>query len=87
MVIGNLIIGDTYIEPQGSIEVINHNTGERCDLEFKQRGWTSQNKESILGLIKNQNGQAVYKIQGKYSDSFDVVNLETQLSWQIWKAP
>lgn len=87
MMIGNLIIGDTYVEPQGATEIVNHSTGERCDLEFKPRGWTSQNKDSVFGEVRDSNGVPKYQIVGKYSQSMDVINVETQETWQIWKAP
>lgn len=87
MVIGNLIIGETYIEPQGTIEIINHHTGERCELEFKQRGWTTSNKESVLGVIKDENNKAKYHITGKYTKSLNLVNLQTKESKELWQAP
>lgn len=87
MVIGNLIIGETYIEPQGTIEIINHNTGERCELEFKQRGWTTSNKESVFGVIKDENNKAKYHITGKYTKSLNLVNLQTKESKELWQAP
>lgn len=53
VLIGNLIIGETFIEPQGSIEVMNHSNGERADLEFKPRSWISTNKDQVFGVIKD----------------------------------
>ena len=66
-IIGNLIIGETYIEPQGMTEVINYKTGEKCQLDFFQRGWISSNKEAVLGVIKDAQGKARYHLQGKYT--------------------
>lgn len=62
VLVGNLLIGDTYIEPQGQTLVTNHNTKETCELEFKQRGWTSRNKDAIFGVLKDSNGVAKYHL-------------------------
>ena len=53
VLIGNLIIGETFIEPHGSIEVMNHSNGERAELEFKPRSWISTNKDQVFGVIKD----------------------------------
>jgi len=42
--------------------VTNHKTNETCELEFKQRGWTSRNKDAIFGVIKDSNGVAKYHL-------------------------
>ena len=63
------------------VEVINHDTGEKCELEYKQRGWTSRNKDAIHGIIKDSDGKAKYQIAGKYTETFSIKNLETDEAW------
>lgn len=70
--VGNILIGEMYLEPQGTVEIINHDTGERCELEYKQRGWTSRNKDSIFAVIKDADGTPKYNVAGKYTESFSV---------------
>jgi hypothetical protein len=77
VLIGNLIIGETFIEPQGSIEVMNHSTGERAELEFKTRGWISTNKDQVVGVIKDSSGAISYHLKGKYTSSLDAFRPET----------
>ena len=68
MLVGNLIIGETYTEPQGMTEIINHTTNEKCELEFKARGWTSKYNNTVHGVVKNAKGVDKYHIVGKYTE-------------------
>jgi hypothetical protein len=38
MHVGNLIIGERYIEPYGKVHIKNKTTGDTCETEFKARG-------------------------------------------------
>jgi hypothetical protein len=75
VIVGNLIIGETYTEPQGTTTIVNHMTNDKCELEFKARGWTSKNNNSVHGIIKDANGKAVYEVSGKYTESLIIKNL------------
>ena len=35
--VGNLLIGERYIEPSGKVVVKNKTTGDYCDMEYKSR--------------------------------------------------
>jgi hypothetical protein len=42
MHVGNLIIGERYLEPQGLVTVVNQMTGDYCEINYKARGnWFS----------------------------------------------
>jgi len=87
VIVGNLIIGESYTEPQGITIVQNHTTGEKCSLEFKARGWTSKHNNSCSGVVKDANGKPVYEISGKYTESLVVKNLNTGETFTAWTAP
>jgi len=87
VIVGNLIIGESYTEPQGSTLVMNHTTGEKCQLEFKARGWTSKHNNSCFGVIKDANGKPAFEISGKYTQSLEVKNLATQETFTAWSSP
>ena len=74
--LANLIIGDTYIEPQGTIKIVNLDTQEVCQLEFKKRGWSTSNKDLVFGIVTDSNSEPKYHIVGKYTHSLDVIDLE-----------
>jgi hypothetical protein len=72
-----LVIGKVYIDVIGKTQVVNHSTGDRCDMEWKERGWNAKNAYMIVGTVKNEEGKSSYKIYGKMIESLRVVNLET----------
>jgi hypothetical protein len=76
--VGGIALGKPYIEPQGKPTIMNHNTGETAEIEYKLRGWTStKNKETIHAVIKDSNGIPKYHIDGKYSENFILKNLDS----------
>ena len=48
MVVGNLVIGERYIEPQGSSMVMNATSDEICTIEYLQGGWSNKTKSAIV---------------------------------------
>jgi len=58
MHVGNLLFGERYIEPSGSTEIRNENTGESCTLDYLSReGWISVNTDNVdkvKGIIKDK---------------------------------
>jgi oxysterol-binding protein 1 len=84
IVIGNIIIGNTYCEPYGPCEVKNHSNGEKCDLEFKVRGWTSKNTFGVSGVVKDKDGVPKFEISGKYTEKMECKNLETNETFTIF---
>jgi hypothetical protein len=87
VIVGNLIIGESYTEPQGTTIIQNHSTGEKCSLEFKARGWTSKHNNSCFGVVKDASGKAVFEISGKYTESLVVKNLASGETFTAWTAP
>lgn len=45
MIVGNIMIGERYIEPQGESTVICEETGDTALITFKQRGWSTKSSE------------------------------------------
>mmetsp|Transcript_25632 Transcript_25632/g.39440 ORF Transcript_25632/g.39440 Transcript_25632/m.39440 type:complete len:177 (+) Transcript_25632:1941-2471(+) len=67
--------------------VANHLTGEKCELEFKARGWTSKNKEALEGKIKDKSGKVKYTLTGKYTEKILLTDTESGEVSEIWTAP
>lgn len=76
-VIGNLIIGEMYVEPAGTCEVINNTTGEKALIEFAGRGYFSSQKDGIKITIKSASNDSMYEINGQYTDTLELKNLST----------
>lgn len=90
MHVGNIVVGERYVEPGGKILVENLMNGETCELDFKQRGFmhTSADKlNAVEGVIKDCSGIAKYKVVGKFTEKLEAINLETDERWTIFEAP
>jgi hypothetical protein len=90
LVIGNLFIGERYAEPQGPLRIVNENTGDVAEVEFKPRGtWSTkeQDKQFISGTVKNKQGQLKYTIQGRYSQKLEATEVETGKTFTTWEVP
>jgi oxysterol-binding protein 1 len=68
-------------------EVVNHTTGEKCELDFRARGWTSRNNNTIFGVVKDAKGVPKFHLTGKYTESIEVINLDTNETFVAWTAP
>lgn len=54
LVVGNIIVGERYAEPQGPSKITNHTTGHVCLLDYKARGiWTTreEDKHFVSGTV------------------------------------
>lgn len=88
--IGNIFIGERYCEPHGNSKVINDDTGDYAEIEFKERGtWTTkfEDRNYVTALVKDRNGEVKFKVQGKYTGTLTATNVETNESWDIYTAP
>ena len=66
MVIGNLFIGERYIDLQGDGMLTCEETAVSSQFTFKERGWTTNTDEInyVTAIIRDKNGQDCYSIQG-----------------------
>eukprot|EP00347_Sterkiella_histriomuscorum_P007059 403350406 len=82
----NLIIGKLYIDVHGKTSVINHTTQETCEVEWKERGWSGKNANIMNAIVKTPSGKALFKVHGRFTDSLNLVNLDTNEESEIWRA-
>mmetsp|Transcript_4398 Transcript_4398/g.7459 ORF Transcript_4398/g.7459 Transcript_4398/m.7459 type:complete len:267 (-) Transcript_4398:288-1088(-) len=69
--IGNLVMGERFIEPNGLVTIRNVDTGEECDMNFKPRSggyFSKQESESFEAQVKDKFGQRKYVVEGRYTD-------------------
>ena len=58
MVVGNLVIGEHYIEPQGTATITNIATGDECVI--KTHGlFANKNKNEVVAQVKDPTGNDV----------------------------
>lgn len=60
IIVNNVVLGTLYVDFDGTVEAINHRTGEKAVITFYTAGWSSNSK--IEGKVLDSNGTARYKI-------------------------
>ncbi|XP_070600590.1 oxysterol-binding protein-related protein 2 [Erythrolamprus reginae] len=64
----NVIIGKLWIEQYGTLEIINHRTGDKCILNFKPCGLFGKELHRIEGYIQDKNKKKLSVIYGKWTE-------------------
>ena len=81
----NLVIGKLFIDIHGKSLVTNHTTLETCEMDWKERNWRGKNSNVLIATVKTASGRAAYKVQGKFSESLNLVNIETSEEQEIFR--
>jgi hypothetical protein len=53
-------------------------TNEKCDMEWKERGWSGKNANTFVGLVKTASGDPRFRIQGKFTEVCSIVDLSDE---------
>jgi Oxysterol-binding protein len=54
--VNNLIFGEMYVEHSGVMTVKNVKSNERCEIDFKKRGWSGKGAYEVEGYLLNAAG-------------------------------
>ncbi|XP_045908692.1 oxysterol-binding protein-related protein 1-like isoform X2 [Micropterus dolomieu] len=73
----NIIVGQLWIEQYGSMEVINHKTGERCSMMFKPCGLFGKELHKVEGYILDKSKKKLCAIYGKWTECLYTVDPAT----------
>ncbi|KAK2489838.1 hypothetical protein MC885_012230 [Smutsia gigantea] len=65
----NVIIGKLWIEQYGTVEILNHRTGDKCVLHFKPCGLFGKELHKVEGHIQDEKIKVLYV----YVSSFAIV--------------
>ena len=90
MIVGNIFMGERYICPEGPASLTNLETGEVCDMHFKERGaWSTPEKDIyfMTGSIKDANENERYTFEGKWTDKIVLTEVATGEKEITMKAP
>jgi hypothetical protein len=88
--VGNLIMGERYIEPSGKITCENQTTGDSCVLDFKSRGGmfsSADTTNAVEGIITDTSGKKRIKLFGKFTTKLEAIDLQTEETWTVFEAP
>ncbi|KAM8947346.1 oxysterol-binding protein-related protein 2 isoform 2-T2 [Pelodytes ibericus] len=64
----NVIIGKLWIEQYGTMEIVNHSTGDKCVLSFKPCGLFGKELHRVEGYIQDKNKKKLCMIYGKWTE-------------------
>ncbi|XP_061635630.1 oxysterol-binding protein-related protein 1 isoform X3 [Phyllopteryx taeniolatus] len=70
----NIIVGQLWIEQYGSVEVINHRTGEKCCLNFKPCGLFGKELHKVEGYILDKSKKKLCALYGKWTECLYVID-------------
>lgn len=73
----NIIIGKLWIEQYGTVEIINHSTGDKCILNFKPCGLFGKELHRIEGYVQDKNKKKLSVIYGKWTECLWCVDPST----------
>lgn len=78
----NIIMGSTYIDVDGEMESINHQTKEKIELKFATRGWSTIS--TLTGQVFNEFGEETHTISGSWLEKIKLTNSQTGEEEIIW---
>uniref|UniRef100_A0A8C9PEM4 Oxysterol-binding protein n=1 Tax=Spermophilus dauricus TaxID=99837 RepID=A0A8C9PEM4_SPEDA len=64
----NVIIGKLWIEQYGTVEILNHRTGDKCVLNFRPCGLFGKELHRVEGHIQDKNKKKLFMIYGKWTE-------------------
>uniref|UniRef100_H3DCN8 Oxysterol-binding protein n=1 Tax=Tetraodon nigroviridis TaxID=99883 RepID=H3DCN8_TETNG len=73
----NIIVGQLWIEQYGNVEVINHKTGERCNITFKPCGLFGKELHKVEGYILDKSKKKLCAIYGKWTECLYTIDAAT----------
>ncbi|XP_041847233.1 oxysterol-binding protein-related protein 1-like [Melanotaenia boesemani] len=73
----NIIVGQLWIEQYGNVEVINHKTGERCNITFKPCGLFGKELHKVEGYILDKSKKKLCAMYGKWTECLYVIDPAT----------
>ncbi|CAL9703296.1 unnamed protein product [Knipowitschia caucasica] len=64
----NVILGKLWIEQYGTVEILNHSTGDKCVLNFKSCGMFGKELHKVEGHIQDKSKKKLRVIYGKWTE-------------------
>ena len=71
----NLVMGTLYVDFEGTVEALNHQTKERAEITFICRGWASNS--SVSAKFFDRNGQQTHDMSGSWWDKLTLTEKST----------
>lgn len=63
-----IITNNPTVDHYGPMDIRNWTTGDVCNLDFKQRGWTAAGANEVKGRVLDSKGSTRWSIGGHWND-------------------
>uniref|UniRef100_A0A8C5A0M7 Oxysterol-binding protein n=1 Tax=Gadus morhua TaxID=8049 RepID=A0A8C5A0M7_GADMO len=68
----NIIVGKLWIDQSGEIDVVNHQTGDRCHLKFAPYSYFSRDvARKVTGVVTDKDGKAHFVLSGTWDEKME----------------
>ncbi|XP_031415282.1 oxysterol-binding protein 1 isoform X2 [Clupea harengus] len=68
----NIIVGKLWIDQSGEIDIVNHETGDRCHLKFAPYSYFSRDvARKVTGVVTDKEGKAHYVLSGTWDEKME----------------
>ncbi|XP_061107322.1 oxysterol-binding protein 1-like isoform X1 [Conger conger] len=68
----NIIVGKLWIDQSGEIDIVNHQTGDRCHLKFAPYSYFSRDvARKVTGVVTDKEGTAHYVLSGTWDEKME----------------
>uniref|UniRef100_A0A673BK04 Oxysterol-binding protein n=1 Tax=Sphaeramia orbicularis TaxID=375764 RepID=A0A673BK04_9TELE len=81
----NIILGKLWIEQYGTVEIINHSTGDKCVLNFKPCGMFGKELHKVEGYIQDKSKKKHCVIYGKWTECMWSVDPQAYEHTQVFR--
>ncbi|KAF3286819.1 hypothetical protein TWF173_003331 [Orbilia oligospora] len=82
----NIIAGEKYVEPVGTMTIYHENTGERAQVTFKVKGMFSGRSEDVSVQVFDKDGKVgKYSLHGKWTGSLVIFDEAESMVKQLWQ--
>ncbi|KAK6530287.1 hypothetical protein TWF694_003649 [Orbilia ellipsospora] len=82
----NIIAGEKYIEPVGTMTIYHENSGERAQITFKVKGMFSGRSEDVSVQVFDKDGKIKpYSLHGKWTGSLVIFDEHESMVKQLWQ--
>jgi len=82
----NVVMGEKYVEPVGSMTVLNETTGTKATIEFKTKGMFGGRSEDVVVESYDANGALTsFSLTGGWTTSLRILETGKSAGAEIWR--
>jgi hypothetical protein len=83
----NMVMGEKYIEPVGTINILNETTGAKATVEFKSKGMFGGRSEDVgVESYDSRGNHTGTSLVGTWTESIKMVQAGSGAGKEIWRA-